>query len=157
MARVTSDFSQEDWLRGPRGKWNSAEILEHLLLSYAETTRGCLKAMEVGRPLGGTPTFRQHLATLLVAGLGFMPSGRRSPKQTIPRGTIPPGSLRKFNDSLVAMDASLVDAEKRFGSKAKLLDHHILGPLSAQQWRRFHRTHAMHHIRQIKRRSRGRE
>jgi hypothetical protein len=57
--------------------------------------------------------------------------------------------LRQFNDALVAMDATLADAEKRFGAKARLLRHPVLGPLTAQQWRRFHEVHGRHHLKQI--------
>jgi hypothetical protein len=153
MARATQNFAQEDWLRAPEGKWNSAQILEHLLLSYTGTTKGLMRAMEAGQPLGRKPSVRDRALAFVVARLGFLPSGRTSPKQTTPRGGIPAGSLQKFNDGLVAMDACLCDAQKRFGNKTKLLDHPIIGPLDAQQWKRFHRLHAMHHLRQIKERS----
>jgi hypothetical protein len=155
MVRATRDFAEEHWLRAPRGKWNSAQILEHLLLSYTGTTKGLMKAMEAGQPLGGKPTMGDHLRAFVVARVGYFPSGRMAPKHTMPRGGIPPGSVQKFNDGLVAMDACLCDAEKRFGKKSKLLDHPFIGPLDAQQWRRFHRTHFMHHLAQIKARSRA--
>jgi hypothetical protein len=37
---------------------------------------------------------------------------------------------------------------------AKILDHPILGPLNATDWRRVHRTHARHHLKQIQQRIR---
>ena len=154
MNRVTCDFTPDQWVRAPLGKWNSAQILEHLLLTYAGTTKGLLKAMEAGLPLGGAPSLRERAATFLIAGLGIVPSGRAAPKPATPCGTVAAGSMRQFSDGLVALDASLADAERRFGSKVKLLDHPIIGPLSAQQWRRFHRVHAMHHLKQIVERSR---
>ena len=57
--------------------------------------------------------------------------------------------LRRFNDALVAMDATLADAEKCFGSRTRLLHHPVLGPLAAQEWRRFHQVHGRHHLKQI--------
>ncbi len=155
MARITRDFKHEHWVRAREGQWNSAQILEHLLLSYTGTTKGLVKVMETGRPLASEPTIRDRVLSFLVTRLGMMPFRRIAPKQTTPRGTIPPGSVQKFNDSLVAMDACLSDAQKSFGKKTKLLDHPIIGPLDAQQWRRFHRTHAMHHLQQIRQRSKG--
>jgi hypothetical protein len=155
MARATHKFAEEDWLRAPKGKWNSAQILEHLLLSYTGTTKGLIKAMEAGQPLGRQPSMRDRALAFVVARLGFLPSGRTAPRQTTPKGGLPAGSIRKFNDSLVALDACLFDAQKRFGNKSKLFDHPIIGPLDAQQWRRFHRLHAMHHLRQIKQRSKA--
>ena len=146
---LTCEMSQADWHHAPSGKWSCAQIFEHLMLSYAATTKGTLKAMEMGKPLGSKPTLRDRVSTFYVAGLGFLPSGRTAPKQATPKNGAGIDSLRPFNDALVAMDATLTDAEKRFGSRVKLLDHPILGPLTAREWRRFHRTHARHHFRQV--------
>jgi hypothetical protein len=146
-------MSKADWHHAPSGKWSCAQIFEHLLLSYAATTQGTLHAMESGKPLGGRPTLRDRMRTFYVAGLGLLPSGRTAPQHVTPKdGGL--DSMRQFNDALVAMDAMLTDAEKRFGSRVKLLDHPILGPLSAKQWRRFHRTHARHHLKQAAERAR---
>jgi hypothetical protein len=147
--RLTGDMSQAQWRHAPPGKWSCAQIFEHLLLSYTATTRGTLKAMQIGKPLGGKPTLRDRISTFYVAGLGFLPSGRKAPEQTTPKDGIGLESLRQFNDALVAMDATLTDAEKRFGTRVKLLDHPILGPLTAREWRRLHRTHARHHLKEI--------
>lgn len=152
--RLTSELSQEEWYHAPPGKWNCAQILEHLLLSYTATTKGALQAMQAGKPLGGKPTLRDRVSTFYVAGLGFLPSGRMAPKHTTPNNGTGLDSLRNFNDALVAMDATLADAEKRFGSRVKLLDHPVLGPLTAREWRRFHRTHARHHLKQVAQRVR---
>lgn len=146
---LTVLMSPPDWGHAPLGKWNCAQILEHLRLSYTATTSGTLKAMEIGRPLGGKPSLRDRIGTFYVAGLGLFPSGRTAPAHTVPAEEADVGSLKAFNDALVAMDATLTDAEKRFGKNARLLDHPVLGPLTAQQWRRFHRTHARHHMKQI--------
>jgi hypothetical protein len=78
-----------------------------------------------------------------------MPPGRRALESATPKNGAGLQALRQFNDALVAMDATLADAEKRFGTRVKLLDHPVLGPLSADQWRRFHRTHARHHLKQV--------
>ena len=147
--RLTSEMSKADWHHAPPGKWSCAQIFEHLLLSYTATTKGTLKAMEIGKPLGGRPTLRDRINTFYVAGLGLLPSGRTAPQHTTPKDGSGLESLHQFNDALVAMDATLADAEKRFGSRVKLLDHPILGPLTAREWRRFHRTHGRHHLKQI--------
>ena len=147
--RLTGAMAQADWHQAPPGKWNCAQILEHLRLTYTATTKGTLKALEMGRPLGGEPSWRARFNVFYVTALNRFPSGRTAPKNTQPVDGSGFESLRKFNDALVAMDAILADAEKRFGNKVNLLDHPILGPLTAQQWRRFHRTHARHHLKQI--------
>ncbi len=152
--RLTGEMPQEDWQHAPPGKWSCAQIFEHLLLSYTATTKGALRAMEVGKPLGGKPTVRDRISAFYVAGLGFLPAGRTAPNHTTPKNGTGVESLRHFNDALVAMDVTLADAEKRFGSGVKLLNHPILGPLTAREWRRFHRTHARHHLKQVAQRVR---
>jgi hypothetical protein len=154
VERVAGAMSRDDWRYAPPGKWSCAQILEHLLLSYTATTKGTQTAIQTGKPLGGQPRLRDRLATFYVARLGFLPSGRTAPKQTTPRNGVGAESLRQFNDALVAMDATLADAEKRFGSACKILDHPILGPLNTKDWRRVHRTHAKHHLKQIEKRLR---
>jgi DinB superfamily len=153
--RLTAEMSQADWHHTAPGKWSCAQTFEHLLLSYMATTKGTLRAMEIGRPLGGRPTLRDRISTFYVAGLGFQLSERIAPQQTPPTDGASLESLRQFNDALVAMDATLADAEKRFGTRVKLLDHPILGPLTANEWRRFHRTHARHHLKEIAERIRS--
>lgn len=151
VERVTAAMSADDWAYAPPGKWSCAQILEHLLLSYKATTKGAQTAIQSGKPLGGQPTFKDKLATFYVARLGLLPSGRIAPKQTVPNNGAGIQSLSQFNDALVAMDASLTDAEKRFGTAVKILDHPILGPLDTKDWRRVHLTHARHHLKQISR------
>jgi hypothetical protein len=153
IERIAGGMPAERWRHAPPGKWNCAQILEHLRLSYTATTKGILEAMEIGKPLGGKPTLRDRISTFYVAGLGLFPEGRISPKQTVPKEGAGVESLRQFNDALVAMDATLADAERRFGAGVRLLDHPVIGPLTAQQWRRFHRTHARHHLKQIAQRA----
>lgn len=147
--RATHGKSPDDWVRGPNGKWNSLQILEHLVLSYTATTKGLLRATEAGQPQLETPDLRQRLRRLYVLGLGRFPSGIESPKHTVPRDGLGNDPLRRFNDALVAMDATLADAEKRFGAGTRLLNHPVLGPLTAQQWRRFHQVHGRHHLKQV--------
>jgi len=154
VERLTRGWSEADWHHAAPGNWTYGQILEHLRLAFVGTTKGILKVMEGGRPLGGKPTLKDRMQTFWVTKLGRMPSGRVSPEQTVPKEGLAAGSLRRFYDALVAMDATLADAERRFGGRVKLLDHPILGPLSAKDWRRFHRTHAKHHLKQIARRSR---
>lgn len=153
--QATRDFTFEDWHRAPEGRWSSAQILQHLLLSYTGTTRGLHHVMQSGEPLAERPSLYHRLATFLVVGIGFIPSGRTAPRQTTPSDDPNHTDLRKFNDALVAMDASLFDAERRFGRRARVLDHPFLGPLTASQWRGFHRSHARHHLKQIQQRSRS--
>ena len=151
--RKTHGISAEGWLRAPQGHWNSLQILEHLMLSYTATTKGLLRTMESGELDRSSPSTGQHLRRFYVLGIGRFPSGVESPKQTKPKSSLRDEPLRQFNDALVAMDATLADAEKRFGAKTPVLRHPILGPLTAQQWRKFHKVHGCHHLKQVVERS----
>ena len=148
--------SPDAWLRAPKGKWNSLQILEHLVLSYTATTKGLLRTMEAGQPPRGKPDLRQHLRRLYVLGYGRFPAGIEAPQHTVPLKGLGNDPLRRFNDALVAMDATLADAEKRFGPRTRVLDHPVLGPLTAQAWRRFHQVHGRHHLKQVVARAHGR-
>ncbi len=105
--------------------------------------------MQAGEPFCRDATWRDRASRLYVLRLGQIPSGLEATKNITPKQGLPSGNLRAFNDALVAMNATLTDAERRFGKKKRILDHPILGPLTAEEWRRFHRVHAEHHFRQI--------
>lgn len=146
---LTRDFSPQDWRSGSPGKWCASGIFEHLILSYSATTKGTLKTLQAAEPFCREVTWGNRAAQFYTVSLGIFPKGRKAPKSTIPSERVLDDPLRRFNDALVAMNATLNDAERRFGKKARILDHPILGPLTAEQWRRFHRVHAFHHLAQI--------
>jgi hypothetical protein len=87
--------------------------------------------------------------TFVIVGLGHMPSGRKAPAVAEPKG-LPVEKVRKeFGEKLAAMDAIIAQCEARFGRQVKVLDHPILGPLSAPQWRKVHVVHGRHHRKQL--------
>jgi len=147
--RLTRDFSPEEWHYACDGKWSASLTLEHLLLTFTATTKGTLKAMQAREPRCRHITWRDRFGKIYVLGLGRFPGGIKAPKNLAPQQGLQGNNLRQFNDGLVAMDATLNDAERRFGKKTRILDHPLLGPLTAEEWRRFHQVHAEHHFRQI--------
>jgi hypothetical protein len=149
VEEITSGWSGVEWCQAPPGKWNSAQILEHLLLTYTGTSKGLRLVLDGARSLPGAPRLAHRIRTLVVTKLGWMPLGREAFRQILPDRGLRPESMRRFYDALVAMDATLNDAERRFGKRVKVLDHPFLGPLDAQEWRLFHRTHTRHHLKQV--------
>src|SRR6202167_859291 len=79
--------------RAPAGKWNAAQILEHLFLTYRQTNRGLAKCLEQGKPTATRATLKDRLATLMVIGLGHIPRGRKAPERATPRG-MPPAEVQ---------------------------------------------------------------
>ena len=57
----------------------------------------------------------------------------------------------RVRDRLSGMERLLCDAERVFGRGARSVTHPILGPLTPEEWRRFHLRHGLHHVRQIRR------
>jgi len=138
--------------RAPAGKWNAAQILEHLFLTYKHTNRGIAKCLEQDVPLATHARLKDRFATLIVVHLGYMPAGRKAPERAIPRGV----SAEEVQPVTVAelrkMSSGLDDCERKFGVRTKIMDHPFLGPLTANQWRKFHWVHGRHHARQIRER-----
>ena len=152
IVTVTAGMSPEGLGRRPQpGKWSAAEILEHLYLTYTGTTKGFEKCIEAGAPLARSRTWRDRARTTVVVGLGYLPEGRKSPKNAEPRGIPCDRVLAEFAEKIVAMDGAIAKAEEKFGSRIPLVDHPILGPLRAAQWRKFHWVHGRHHLKQLRR------
>jgi len=138
--------------QAPVGKWNAAQILEHLFLTYKNTNRGMAKCLEQSAPLATRATLKHRMATLLVVKLGYIPGGRKAPERATPRGMPTEEVLRAIAPELQQMGADLNECERRFGARTKIMDHPFLGPLTADEWRRFHCVHGRHHARQIRQR-----
>ncbi len=131
------------------GKWCAAEVLEHLYLTYAGTIKGLEKVLTSDKPLATRASMAHRVLTFVIVGLGHMPTGRKAPAMTQPRGLPPEHVRNQIGAKLVAMDAIIAQCEARFGRQLKLLDHPILGPLTATQWRKLHLVHGRHHQNQL--------
>lgn len=136
-------------------KWTIQQIAQHLCLSYASTEAAVRNRLEKGRPTQGIPSIWQRCMHLVIMNFGVFPPGREAPAVVAP----PQASTAEAWQSgdaladearlrIAEMDDRLDKAEATFG-KTRVLSHFILGPLSVAQWRRFHRTHGLHHVKQI--------
>jgi hypothetical protein len=149
LASSVRGMSQEDLARHAEGKWSVAEILEHLYLSYTGTTKGFQRCLEAGKPLATFSTLKQRVMILYVLNCERLPSGRKAPKNTQPRGLPMDKIVTEVGQQIVAMDEAIAKCEERYGNRTKLVDHPILGPFTADQWRKFHWIHGRHHVKQI--------
>lgn len=134
----------------PGDQWSTAEILEHLYLSYRGTVKGMERCLQEGKPLARTPTLRERFMTTVVVGLGYMPTGRKAPQVAVPRGTPAEQVSKDMAAQIAAMDDAIRRCEARFGGRTPVLDHPILGPLNTRQWRKLHWVHGQHHLKQIR-------
>jgi hypothetical protein len=105
--------------------------------------------MKRGKPLASRASMTQRVLTFVVVGLGHMPAGRKAPAFVQPKG-LPAEQVRnEIGEKITAMDAIIAQCEARFGGQVKLLDHPILGPLTATQVRKLHLVHGRHHQKQL--------
>lgn len=148
---VTNGMDVAALTQHPDGKWCTAQILEHLYLTYAGSVKGFERCLQEGRPLARAVTLKERLAILLVTNLGYFPEGRQAPGRTIPRGMPASEVVKATAEKLATMDDLITQCETRFGRSTRILDHPVLGPLTARQWRMFHLVHARHHVKQIRR------
>jgi hypothetical protein len=150
IAGMTS--SELSW--HPPGKWCVAEVLEHLYLTYTGTVKGFQRADAAGKSLATAATVSQRWRTFVLLDLGYFlgyfPTGRRAPRVAQPRGLSPEKVVAEVGSKIAEMDEIITRCAGKIGA-GKLLDHPILGPLTAEQWRKFHLVHGQHHAKQIQR------
>src|SRR5919201_1240247 len=80
--------SDNEWERGPAGKWTPAQIVEHLALGLtlsAETFQARRNHAPMSRRRR-TPA--QQVARFLIFRLRWFPPGRKAPERTIPQSKV---------------------------------------------------------------------
>jgi hypothetical protein len=149
IATATEGMNAAELTRHPDGKWSTVEVLEHLYLTYSGTVKGLERCLQEGRPLARRATLKERVSVIAVTGLGYLPEGRKAPERTTPRGMAADQVARDIGPQIAAMDEIIARCEARFGKRTRVLDHPVLGPLTATQWRKFHWVHGRHHVKQI--------
>jgi hypothetical protein len=140
---------------GDPARWSARQVIEHLSATWRSTVNGIEDRLQKDRPLRTRPTLAQRCKQLAVCECGFFPNGREAPPAVRPSETnaeLLSGDelIARLSATLAAMDRMLNRIEPR-AKGAAVLTHFLLGPLTVRQWRRFHRVHARHHVKQIER------
>lgn len=149
LANAIEDMSADDFARRPPGKWNSAEILDHLNLTYLGTIKNFERCLASGKPGAGPDRKAKRWPRRVIVWIGFFPSGRKSPDRVLPRGTPVQQLTTEIFENIARMDKVIAQCDAAFGPGKPLADHPILGPMTAREWRKFHLVHGKHHVRQI--------
>lgn len=149
LDNAINGMSNEQMSWHPLGKWCAAEVLEHLYLTYTGTSKGFERALDAGKPQASRTSIKQRMRRLVVVGFNYLPEGRKAPKPTVPRGLSVEMVRGEFGGKIAAMDEIITRCEVQFGRGVEIVDHPILGPLTAAQWRKFHLIHGRHHVKQI--------
>jgi hypothetical protein len=149
LADAIRGMTLDELTRHPEGKWSAAEVLEHLYLTYTGTRNAFERCLQAGKPLASAPSFKQRAAITLTVELGYFPRGRKAPERATPKGMPADQVAADIGPQIEAMDKIIAQCEARYGAREKVLDHPILGPLTARQWRKFQWLHGRHHAKQI--------
>jgi|SRR5690242_9243027 len=155
ISEATQGLSESQMRQHPEGKWDCAAILEHLALTFGSTARVMEKCLREQRTLATSCSTKFRIRQLVVLGLSYIPGGRTAPERVTPKGISGREALELIFANLAKMDQALAQCEERFGSKQKIADHPVLGPIPITGWRKFHLLHTRHHMKQIEQRSRG--
>ena len=73
--------------------------------------------------------------------------------RAVPKGMSRDEVRRLILTELQQMETGLAECERKFGPRAKILDHPALGPLNVAEWRKFHWVHGKHHAQHIRERA----
>jgi len=150
VVEATTGGGAECGVRRDPTRWSVVEIVEHLTRAYSGTAKGFERCMEQGKSLAGAPTLAQGVRQFVVIDLGYFPQGREAPKHILPTGTLDlPTVLDAVRRDLARLDEAAVRTRQALGT-GKMLDHPILGPMTIDQWLKFHVVHSRHHAKQIR-------
>jgi hypothetical protein len=123
------------------------------VLSYRSTVGVLQTRIEKGKPTLAKPMLQQRVGQLYLITLGYFPRGRKAPPAVSPTLPAPLRDgeelTRRLHEDLTALDHAAAAAEALFGNR-RCASHIVMGPLSPQQWRKFHLVHGEHHIKQIR-------
>jgi len=156
IEETAQGLSAADFRRAPQGRWNTAQILEHLGHSYGATAKMLELSLAADvRPEVRAAKISERLMQILVVSLGYIPSGRKAPAFVTPHDDAGPESLGRTLSGLERMKVALAAAEERWGSRDPVGTHFVLGPMNPAQWRKFHYLHGHHHVRQMRERLGG--
>lgn len=139
--------------RGDDRAWSPQQLVEHLVLALRSSAQVLETRIEKGRPSRASATLIQRLRRTFVFSFRKLPRGVPAPPFVQPGllhwqpmdGTALAGQLSRQAD---AIEAVLAATHERFGSR-RAAAHFLLGPLSAEEWRKFHVIHCRHHLAQL--------
>jgi len=140
---------------GLAAAWSTQEVVEHLVLTWRNTGALMDRYLERNSPTQRRPNLKHRALQLLVIRCGGFPRGVQAPEPVVPGKTemaaMTGDELSAWmKTELESLDAKLDKCCQLFG-KQPFAAHFIFGPLTADQWRRFHFVHGRHHLAQLKR------
>ena len=151
LAGLSSSQTQATPKNHPE-KWSIQQVVEHLLRTHQTTVPAIQARIDKRYPTRTRPSLRQRAGQFVVIALGRMPRGRQAPAAVSPALPAKAQSglelTARVERELGELDRVTAEGEGFFGRR-RAVSHMLFGPMSMQQWRRFHMVHGLHHVRQI--------
>lgn len=149
LADAIQGMSVEALARHPQDKWSAAEILDHLNQTYRATIRNCERCLAAGKSGASVGRSSKRWHRYVVLRLNYLPHGRKSPENVLPRGTPIAQLTTEIFENIARMESMIAECDAEFGRGQSIAEHPVLGPLTAREWEKFHWVHGRHHARQI--------
>jgi len=143
-------MTEAEMIWRPEGKWSTAEIIEHLSLAFLVTVKAGRFVLRQESPEIRRSTILERVLVTLAIDLGYFFMRLKAPRMVTPRGMAPEEARKVMLQSLIDMDEVLRQCLEKFGAGRPILPHPFLGPLTVEQWRKFHVVHTRHHMKQVK-------
>jgi hypothetical protein len=133
--------------------WSIQHIVQHLLLTYESTSQLLASRIAKGSAPSRPLTLREKMIQKFVLGWELLPKGISAPEAVWPQKLVmtPMNGEQLTSETdrrLREMEQFLCLAASKPGS-GPCATHGILGPMSVDQWRKFHLVHGRHHLKQI--------
>jgi len=145
-----ADRPDDAWYVAPPGKWNSAQIVEHLAMGIEWCAVGFDERRSRDPMVRRPRTAPQRVARVLVMHLGWFPPGVHAPSGAIPTPhvdrTVAEMRFRHAVQRQKEVAALLLPAR----AHDLFVKHPRMGDLTLPEWMEFHVRHARHHVRQIR-------
>ncbi|HEX4633232.1 MAG TPA: DUF1569 domain-containing protein [Gemmatimonadales bacterium] len=145
--------SDADWYRAPAGKWNSAQVVEHLAISLEGSGKGFDSRRDKSPMTRRPKTIVERVASFLILTVGWFPPGREAPSGSRPAEQVDRKYAEShFREGIARFNQIAPDLLAR-RPRDLFVKHPRLGDLTLPEWMRFHLVHCRHHAKQIRERS----
>jgi hypothetical protein len=144
-----------DWYRAPAGKWNSAQIVEHLAISLEGSSKGFDSRRDKPPMTRRSKTVVERLASFCIVGLGWFPPGRKAPAGSRPAEQVDRRRVETHFREGIERFNRIAPELLQSRPTDLFVKHPRLGDLTLGEWMQFHRIHCAHHAKQIRERARA--
>ncbi|HUA96714.1 MAG TPA: DUF1569 domain-containing protein [Terracidiphilus sp.] len=140
---------------GKATSWTTQDVIEHLILTYRNTGEYLDRYLARKSPSQKPLRAKHRVLQFLVVRCGGFPRGVTAPEAVCPgKCDMSPMTGDELcacmRSELEKLDAQLDECIRTF-DKTPFASHFALGPMTADQWRRFHFVHGRHHLKQLAR------